>query len=90
MFEKTSVYEGIHLGDRVAIQNSYSLQFCDGNEGIVRDIVKDGTTFLCVAIFYVPGMATLIAGANRRCQKPAYPDVDMGWVRCKSIQVIKI
>ena len=90
VYEKTSVYEGIHLGDRVAIQNSYSLQFCDGNEGIVRDIVKDGTTFLCVEIFDVPRMATLIAGANRRGQKPAYPDVDMGWVRCKSIQVIKI
>ena len=89
--EKTIAYAGIHVGDRVAIQNSFHLhKFCDGKEGFVRDIVKDGTIFLCVEIVDVPEMATLIAEANKRDKKPAYPHVDMGWVRCKQFQVMKI
>jgi len=79
------------VGDRVGIHDSFHLhKFCDGKEGFVRDIVKDDTMFLCVEIVDVPGMATLITEANKRGKKPAYPHVDMGWVRCKQFQVMKI
>ena len=78
-----------------ATESEFAIRFIytssvTAKRALCETLSKDGTIFLCVEIVDVPGMATLITEANKRGKKPAYPHVDMGWVRCKQFQVMKI
>ena len=89
-YEKLQKHRGVSVGDKVKIKNSFkSHLFCDGHEGIVRAIIKDGHVHYCIQVcVYNAALMSQIERAN--AQKFVYPGQEKTWVLCKFVQVERL
>lgn len=84
---KIMSHRGIRVGDTVSIQNSYRTHlFCDGQRGIVCEIVKDTKMIYCIQV--IGADADLIKNIERaNSRKFTSPGHPLSWVRCSHNQV---